>query len=370
MRPARHRCEHPGNRVSLENQSQPPLYAETHWGTVEPAGRRERGKRTHSGSDPVEKPYPKSRILASGSYSSHGEIMKRPRFARAAAGVVALVFSVLPLRADSDGPGSISRADLKEWLSYIASDELQGRAVFSSGLGMAAAYVTNHLRAWGVTPACDNGSYLQTVRVLGVKATSHSTLTVQIGNDSRTFADGDAISLQRNAGGKRRLTVDRIEFVGYGFDLPAAQHIDVAGKNLKGAAVVWLGADGPNAVDAQKYRLLLSQRGRHIDDVAQAAASIGPELPGRGRRGSDRSTDGDATAGGRRASPNATDFTTVERLDKTPMPTVRAKDAFLEYLFSRAPIRYDELKRKAASREPLPSFRLDHVKLTFNIDVD
>src|SRR5205085_3712803 len=64
------------------------------------------------------------------------------------------------------------------------------------------------------------------------------------------------------------------------------------------------------------------------------------------------------------------DFTTVERLDKPLPPTIRAKDAFFEFLFSRAPTRYEDLKRKAAAREPLPSFRLDDVKLTFNVDVD
>ena len=48
----------------------------------------------------------------------------------------------------------------------------------------------------------------------------------------------------------------------------------------------------------------------------------------------------------------------------------KAKDAFFEFLFSRAPTHYDELKRKAAAREPLPSFRLDDVTLTFNVDAD
>ena len=50
-------------------------------------------------------------------------------------------------------------------------------------------------------------------------------------------------------------------------------------------------------------------------------------------------------------------------------PRIAAKDAFFEFLFSRAPVNYDELKRKAAAREPLPAFRLEGVKLTFNVDV-
>ncbi len=66
----------------------------------------------------------------------------------------------------------------------------------------------------------------------------------------------------------------------------------------------------------------------------------------------------------------ASDFTTVERLDRVLAPDVAGSDAFFEFLFSAAPARYDELKRKADAQEPLPSFRLDGVKLTFNLDAD
>src|SRR5438477_4131150 len=72
--------------------------------------------------------------------------------------------------ASTGGRVSITPQHLKVWLTYIASDELQGREMFSAGLGLAAAYISNHLSAWGVTPAGDAGSYLQTVRVQGVRA--------------------------------------------------------------------------------------------------------------------------------------------------------------------------------------------------------
>jgi len=55
--------------------------------------------------------------------------------------------------ASSGGTASFDARDLKEWLSYIASDDLQGRAVFSTGLGLAASYLEAHLREWGVKPA-------------------------------------------------------------------------------------------------------------------------------------------------------------------------------------------------------------------------
>ena len=117
-----------------------------------------------------------------------------------------LVFAgVATLSAAGGGRSSIAGPELREWLSYIASDELQGRAVFSAGFGLAASYIEDHLHGWGAKPAGDNGSYLQTVRVLGVKATSHATVTVDVNGETRTFADGAGITLPRNMGGKHRL---------------------------------------------------------------------------------------------------------------------------------------------------------------------
>ena len=52
------------------------------------------------------------------------------------------------------------QADLKEWLTYLASDQLQGRPTYTEGLGLAASYIAEHLKAWGVKPAGDDGSLL------------------------------------------------------------------------------------------------------------------------------------------------------------------------------------------------------------------
>ncbi len=41
---------------------------------------------------------------------------------------------------------AISPADLKEWLTYVSSDELQGRQVFTEGYGIAAQYIADELK--------------------------------------------------------------------------------------------------------------------------------------------------------------------------------------------------------------------------------
>jgi len=290
--------------------------------------------------------------------------MSRLRIAVLRAGPVVALTAALAAAAfaASGGPSSITPQELREWLGYIASDQLQGRAVFSEGFGLAGGYIVEHLRAWGVKPGGDPGQYLQSVRVLGVKTTSHSTVTVRVGGETKTFADGDGVTLPRNMGGRRTLTIDRVEFVGYGVDAPGAGHVDYRGKDVKGAAVVWLGAAGPKGLDQSTYRRLLAGRNRYATEQLGAAASVGPTgAGGTARRG------GGGRAGGAASAPNV-DFTTVQRLDSPAPPNATAADAFFEFLFSRAPSAYDELKRKAAAQEPLPSFRLADVALTFNID--
>ncbi len=143
------------------------------------------------------------------------------------------------------GINSIEPASLKEWLTYIASDELEGRNTFSEGLGLAAGYISAHLAQWGVKPAGDRGTYLQVVRVLGIRSTSRASVTVDVNGQSRTFKDGEAITFPKNMGGKQTITGDQIQFAGYGLTLPDGEVDDYAKVDPKGKVVVWLGPQGP-----------------------------------------------------------------------------------------------------------------------------
>ena len=285
---------------------------------------------------------------------------------------LAAMLAIAPADAASKGgPQSIDARDLREWLTYIASDELQGRAVFSTGIGLAASYIEEHLREWGVKPAGDPGSYLQTVRVVGVKATSHSSVTIEAGGERRTFADGDGIRFPRNVGGKQQRTLERVEFVGYGVDVPAVGQEDYRGKDVAGAAVIWLGAAGPATVDHSRTRLL-NARNRYATEDKGAAAVIGAgPAPFAGRRGGANAAAATGAGQAGRAGQNtAPDFTTTERLDHLLPPSGTGNDAFFEFLFSRAPVKYAELKKLADAKQPLPSFRLEGVTLTFDINAD
>lgn len=260
--------------------------------------------------------------------------------------------------------GSITEADLKQWLTYLSSDELQGRATYTEGLGIAAGYIASHLSQWGVKPAGDGGTYLQTVKVQGIRTHSRSSVTVTANGQSRTFKDGEGITFPRQMGGKQTIDGADIAFVGYGLELPSAGINSYAAGAPKGKVVVYLGAQGPSNLPAGSGRLLTA-RGRNAVEKG-AAAVIAAAGPGRGGRGQ-----GAAPPQGRGAQqPDNGDFTTVENYQRRITPQLTAEDEFFEFLFSGADVKYADLKDKAAKREPLPPLALAGVKITINVDAD
>jgi len=66
-----------------------------------------------------------------------------------------------PAAANFGNVEGVTAKQLKDYLTFIASDELEGRDTPSRGLDIAAMFITQHLASWGIKPAGDNGSYFQ-----------------------------------------------------------------------------------------------------------------------------------------------------------------------------------------------------------------
>ena len=290
--------------------------------------------------------------------------------------VTAFTFSITS--AKGNGRDAITQEDLKEWLTYLASDELEGRNTYTEGLGLAAAYIAERLKSWGVKPGGPNGSYFQRAAVLSVKSENNSSITVEAAGQTRTFKNREGISFSSNVGGKQALTSDQIEFVGYGLNAPLAKHNDYADKNVKGKVVVFLGTTTPKGMESGPYRRALGGRSRYATEQEGAIASIGVGggfrrggggQPGQGQGPGQGPGQGGPAGGGQfGGQTDGADFTTVQRLDTPVPPAVSGQDDFFEFLFSASDVKYAELKDKASKGEPLPGFTLKNVKVTFNID--
>src|SRR5262245_61237463 len=79
-----------------------------------------------------------------------------------------------PVPATGVRYSQIAEGDMREWLSYLASDELQGRQVFTEGYGRATQYIAERLKSWGVKPVGENGTYFQPVKLKSYRVTRNS----------------------------------------------------------------------------------------------------------------------------------------------------------------------------------------------------
>ncbi len=276
----------------------------------------------------------------------------------------------------ADEPASISPTDLRQWLEYIASDALQGRQVFTEGLGLAAAYIADRLAGWNVTPGGDDGTYFQTVRSLGVRSTSKASVVVEVNGAKRIFQDGEGITFPKKMGGKQTIASERIQFVGYGLQVPSADLDDYADVDARGKVVVFLG-QGPSTLPASSSRLVTARSRNAIGKGA--IATIGPSptqitasrAMAQGVAVPQPTSRRDETPARRAGGPpDNGDFTTAERYDQPVPPALTGTDDFFEFLLSGSDVRYADLKEKVARREPLPRVAIKGAKITVHVDAD
>ncbi|MEP6754476.1 MAG: hypothetical protein ABJA67_03160, partial [Chthonomonadales bacterium] len=60
-------------------------------------------------------------------------------------------------------PNYITAAQLKTYLTFVASDEMEGRDTPSRGLDITAMFIAAHLERWGLKPGGDAGTYFQKI---------------------------------------------------------------------------------------------------------------------------------------------------------------------------------------------------------------
>ena len=283
-----------------------------------------------------------------------------------------------PIRAD----------EMKEWLTYLASDELQGRQVFTEGYGLAAQYVAERLRSWDVKPLGEGNSYLQPVRVRGYRATRNSSVTVEANGQTRTFKHNDHVTFPANAGGRQTLTFDGVEFVGYRLEDAATRRLDkqlvVSIPNLTppapgappaAAAPPAAPPTAPPQTPAATIRYAApptpptaAEEALAQAQAALAQASAAVTEAQRGLRGRGAGGRGAAVPAGRGAqAPQTPDFTTVQRLDTPIVPQLTADDTFFEALFAGSGTTFADIRAKATKGETLTPSTLK-AKVTITVD--
>src|SRR6266851_518921 len=94
-------------------------------------------------------------ILAALSLALPTTFAQRPA-ARASAHTSAVVIK-------ARGVDTITAAQLRSYLTFIASDEMEGRDTPSRGLDTTAKFIAMNLERWGFKPAGDDGTFFQRI---------------------------------------------------------------------------------------------------------------------------------------------------------------------------------------------------------------
>ncbi len=101
------------------------------------------------------------------------------KYALIGACVFAIVASVPLLATKAKTPIAMNAERIRAHVKYLASDELQGRGMGQRGSDLAADYIGKQLESYGLKPAGDNGTYFQSVPMVGVKTLPPTTFEVQ-----------------------------------------------------------------------------------------------------------------------------------------------------------------------------------------------
>jgi hypothetical protein len=83
----------------------------------------------------------------------------------------------------------ISAAQLKAYLTFIASDEMEGRDTPSRGLDITAKFIAAMMERWGVQPAGENGTYFQKMPLKRSKLDADKTVAELTGQSYKYGED-------------------------------------------------------------------------------------------------------------------------------------------------------------------------------------
>lgn len=305
-----------------------------------------------------------------------------------AASQVELVQAQAPTPVKGVKFSQVTPAELKDYLTYLSSDQLTGRQIYTEGYGLAAGYIQEHLRKWGVKPIGENGTYLQTMKNRGYKVTRNSTVTVEVGGQTRTFKQGEHVTFPVASGGKQTVTFNGAQFIG-------TNAAPVAGLDLKGRLAVWMNATA--TAGAARFARIPQNVGVNgaIGAGATGAVGFAPAPPAptaatealakaqealtqaqaavtaaqAAARGNDGGFPGRGGPGGGRfgAAPIPSDITTVQNVQLPVTPNFTGDEAFFEFLLSASPTKFAGLKALADKGAAMTPFAID-AKVTVSVD--
>ncbi len=250
---------------------------------------------------------------------------------------------------------TITAAQLKDYLYFVASDEMEGRNTPSRGLDLTAKFMATMLSRWGFKPAGDNGTFYQKMALVRNQVNPEKA-QLEINGQKMAYGTdflADAVSSRTDA---------PLVFGGNGWfvkskNLDPLKDIDVRGKTVvvytdnypRGMSLADLAASGKQGEDWADPQTYAKQKGAvGLIIVSTPTIQAGWENLRRfreqGRLG-------------------------VEKLSESTVPTVYLTDKAGEALLNGETTNFTQIKQNFETNAPLNAFNFSaNKKVNFSVD--
>jgi Zn-dependent M28 family amino/carboxypeptidase len=164
-------------------------------------------------------------------------------------GVLIAICVLACAAAVAQTPQSFKSEGSRWWkdVSFLASDDLQGRMTGSGGYQAAAGYVAGKFKDEGLTPAGTIG-FFQPVKFKSLELDgAYSSVELVQGNNANPLTLGKEAILAAMGDSAPEVDAQAV-FVGYGISAPQANYDDFTGLDLRGKIAVYL-AGGPDTIE-------------------------------------------------------------------------------------------------------------------------
>ncbi|HKR94121.1 MAG TPA: PA domain-containing protein, partial [Candidatus Angelobacter sp.] len=166
-----------------------------------------------------------------------------------------VVCSLIAAQAQSSAPPAAQKAmnaidpeKIRATVKYLSDDALQGRGTGQKGGDMAAGWIAEQFKSYGLLPAGDAGTYFQKINFFGVTTDpkeTHFAFVPKSGAEiPLKFAD-DYIANDQTHATKSEIDAPLV-YVGYGIEAPEYHWDDYKGTDVKGKVLLMLVNEPPS----------------------------------------------------------------------------------------------------------------------------
>jgi Zn-dependent M28 family amino/carboxypeptidase len=164
------------------------------------------------------------------------------------------------LESMAAGLRSVTAEGLLRRIEALAHDSMEGRAPGTRGEERTVRYLENEMRALGLAPGNPDGTYVQSVPLVGITPRVRASLVIG-GRDVPLEGVRDYIASSRRVEPAVRVEDSELVFVGYGVVAPEYDWDDFKGVDVTGKTIVMLVNDpaipdpaDPSRLDAALFR--------------------------------------------------------------------------------------------------------------------